>query len=91
MWGERGAHRKKRCTSAMHRATTALWEGFVKLAQPNLHTVSNVQWLDADRMLRGGGGCYGNEGAGHLRVALTEGVEEITEACKRIVRLAERV
>ena len=24
-------HRKMRCTSAMHRATTALWEGFVKL------------------------------------------------------------
>ena len=24
-------HRKMRCNSAMHRATTALWDGFVKL------------------------------------------------------------
>ena len=37
------------------------------------------------------GESFGAGGAGHLRVALTVDVEEITEACKRIVRLAERV
>ena len=37
------------------------------------------------------GESFGAGGAGHLRVALTVGVDEITEACKRIVRLAERV
>ncbi len=37
------------------------------------------------------GESFGAGGAGHLRVALTVGVEEITEASKRIVRLAERV
>ncbi len=37
------------------------------------------------------GESFGAGGAGHLRVALTVGVEDITEACKRIVRLAERV
>ena len=42
-------HRKMRCTSAMHRATTALWEGFVELlfasfifhCVPHLSTPSN--------------------------------------------------
>jgi arginine:pyruvate transaminase len=37
------------------------------------------------------GESFGQGGAGHLRVALTVGVDEITEASKRIVRLAERV
>ena len=37
------------------------------------------------------GESFGAGGAGHLRVALTVGVDEITEACKRIARLAERV
>ena len=37
------------------------------------------------------GESFGAGGAGHLRIALTVGVDEITEACKRIVRLAERV
>jgi arginine:pyruvate transaminase len=37
------------------------------------------------------GESFGAGGAGHLRVALTVGVDDITEACKRIVRLAERV
>ena len=37
------------------------------------------------------GESFGAGGAGHLRVALTVGVEDITEACKRIVRLAEKV
>lgn len=37
------------------------------------------------------GESFGAGGAGHLRVALTVGVDEITEASKRIARLAERV
>ena len=37
------------------------------------------------------GESFGAGGAGHLRVALTVGAEEITEACKRISRLAERI
>lgn len=36
------------------------------------------------------GESFGAGGAGHLRIALTVGVEEITEASRRIVRLAER-
>jgi arginine:pyruvate transaminase len=37
------------------------------------------------------GESFGAGGAGHLRVALTVGVEDIAEACRRIVRLAERI
>ena len=37
------------------------------------------------------GESFGAGGAGHLRVALTVGVDDITEACKRIVALAERI
>ena len=37
------------------------------------------------------GESFGAGGAGHLRVALTVGVDEITEACKRIVKLADRI
>lgn len=37
------------------------------------------------------GESFGAGGAGHLRVALTVGVDEITEACRRIARLAERI
>ena len=37
------------------------------------------------------GESFGAGGAGHLRVALTVSADDITEACKRIVRLAERV
>ncbi len=37
------------------------------------------------------GESFGQGGSGHLRVALTVGVDEITEASKRIVRLAGRV
>lgn len=37
------------------------------------------------------GESFGAGGAGHLRVALTVSVDEITEACKRIARLAERI
>lgn len=37
------------------------------------------------------GESFGQGGSGHLRVALTVGVDEITEASKRIVRLAERI
>lgn len=36
------------------------------------------------------GESFGAGGAGHLRVALTVGAGEISEACKRIARLAER-
>jgi arginine:pyruvate transaminase len=37
------------------------------------------------------GESFGAGGAGHLRVALTVGVDEITEACRRIAGLAERI
>ena len=37
------------------------------------------------------GESFGAGGSGHLRVALTVGVEEITEASRRIARLAERI
>ena len=37
------------------------------------------------------GESFGQGGSGHLRVALTVDEAQITEACKRIVRLAERV
>ena len=37
------------------------------------------------------GESFGAGGTGHLRVALTVGVDQITEACKRMARLAERV
>ncbi|MEY3080309.1 MAG: hypothetical protein RJA94_294, partial [Pseudomonadota bacterium] len=37
------------------------------------------------------GESFGAGGAGHLRVALTVSADDITEACKRIVRLAEQV
>jgi arginine:pyruvate transaminase len=36
------------------------------------------------------GESFGAGGTGHVRVALTVGEEQISEACKRIVRLAER-
>jgi arginine:pyruvate transaminase len=37
------------------------------------------------------GESFGAGGTGHLRVALTVDEAQITEACKRIARLAERV
>ena len=37
------------------------------------------------------GESFGASGSGHLRVALTVDVEQITEACKRITQLAERI
>ena len=37
------------------------------------------------------GESFGTGGAGHLRVALTVDEGQITEVCKRIVRLAEKV
>jgi arginine:pyruvate transaminase len=37
------------------------------------------------------GESFGQGGSGHLRVALTVSEDEITEAAKRIVRLAERI
>ena len=47
--------------------------------------------LDEERVVTMPGESFGAGGAGHLRVALTVGVDEITEASKRIARLAERV
>jgi arginine:pyruvate transaminase len=47
--------------------------------------------LEEERVVTMPGESFGAGGAGHLRVALTVGVEDITEAAKRIVRLAERV
>jgi arginine:pyruvate transaminase len=37
------------------------------------------------------GESFGAGGTGHLRVALTVGESEITEACRRISRLADRL
>ncbi|MCA3554550.1 pyridoxal phosphate-dependent aminotransferase [Aestuariivirga sp.] len=37
------------------------------------------------------GESFGKGGAGHLRVALTVGIDDITEASRRIVRLAEKI
>jgi arginine:pyruvate transaminase len=37
------------------------------------------------------GESFGAGGSGHLRVALTVDEAQITEACKRIVRLAEKI
>jgi arginine:pyruvate transaminase len=47
--------------------------------------------LEEENVVTMPGESFGAGGAGHLRVALTVGVEEITEASKRIVRLAERI
>ena len=47
--------------------------------------------LDEENVVTMPGESFGAGGAGHLRIALTVGVDEITEASKRIVRLAERV
>ena len=47
--------------------------------------------LEEENVVTMPGESFGAGGAGHLRVALTVDVEEITEACKRIVRLAERI
>jgi arginine:pyruvate transaminase len=47
--------------------------------------------LDEESVVTMPGESFGAGGAGHLRIALTVGVEEITEASKRIARLAERV
>ena len=47
--------------------------------------------LEEENVVTMPGESFGAGGAGHLRVALTVGVEDITEACKRIVRLAERI
>ena len=47
--------------------------------------------LDEENVVTMPGESFGAGGAGHLRVALTVGVEEISEASKRIARLAERI
>ena len=47
--------------------------------------------LEEENVVTMPGESFGAGGAGHLRVALTVGVDAITEACKRIARLAERV
>jgi arginine:pyruvate transaminase len=47
--------------------------------------------LEEESVVTMPGESFGAGGAGHLRVALTVGVDEITEASKRIARLAERV
>ena len=47
--------------------------------------------LDEEKVVTMPGESFGAGGAGHLRIALTVDVEEITEASKRIARLAERV
>ncbi len=47
--------------------------------------------LEEERVVTMPGESFGAGGAGHLRAALTVGVEDITEAAKRIVRLAERI
>ena len=47
--------------------------------------------LEEENVVTMPGESFGAGGAGHLRIALTVGVDQITEASKRIVRLAERV
>ena len=47
--------------------------------------------LEEEKVVTMPGESFGAGGAGHLRVALTVGEDEISEACKRIVRLAERL
>lgn len=47
--------------------------------------------LEEENVVTMPGESFGEGGAGHLRIALTVGVDEITEASKRIVKLAERV
>ena len=47
--------------------------------------------LEEENVVTMPGESFGAGGSGHLRVALTVGVEEITEASQRIVRLAERI
>ena len=47
--------------------------------------------LEEESVVTMPGESFGAGGAGHLRVALTVDEAQITEACKRIARLAERV
>ncbi len=47
--------------------------------------------LDEESVVTMPGESFGAGGSGHLRVALTVDAEEITEASKRIARLAERI
>jgi arginine:pyruvate transaminase len=47
--------------------------------------------LEQEAVVTMPGESFGAGGAGHLRVALTVDEAEITEACRRIVRLAERL
>jgi arginine:pyruvate transaminase len=47
--------------------------------------------LDEEQVVTMPGESFGAGGSGHLRIALTVGVEEITEASRRIARLAERI
>jgi arginine:pyruvate transaminase len=47
--------------------------------------------LEEERVVTMPGESFGAGGSGHLRVALTVGVEEITEASRRIRRLADRI
>jgi len=47
--------------------------------------------LDEEAVVTMPGESFGAGGAGHLRVALTVDEAQISEACKRIVRLAERL
>ncbi len=47
--------------------------------------------LEEENVVTMPGESFGQGGTGHLRVALTVGADQITEACKRIVKLAERV
>lgn len=47
--------------------------------------------LDEEQVVTMPGESFGAGGGGHLRIALTVGVEEITEACRRIAALADRI
>ena len=47
--------------------------------------------LEEENVVTMPGESFGAGGGGHLRIALTVDVEDITEASKRIVRLAERI
>ena len=82
--------RKARSLSVVRQATASVPAQLVSI--PILGTVvAGAPLLAEENVVTMPGESFGAGGAGHLRVALTVSVEDITEACKRIARLAERI
>jgi arginine:pyruvate transaminase len=50
-----------------------------------------MRLLDEERVVTMPGESFGEGGAGHLRIGLTAGEDELAEACRRICHLAERL